>query len=86
MKVRYSKKVPLIAVDGVPVIGSRYHVAWGYSRGVVGVCVSVDEGNKTVQLRTPKTKQLFRFPTKWSDLRHTRKEQYKIENKIIKPT
>lgn len=77
MKVRYRKSVPLIPVEH-PVVGKYYHVAWGYSRGIVGVCMSIDEESRTVIMRTPKTKRLFKNPVKFSDLRHTRTQQYKI--------
>lgn len=60
-----------------PKVGMKYHVAWGYSNGVVGVCISVDSENKTVKLRTPKTKKEFKNPVKWEDLRHTRRNQIK---------
>lgn len=67
--------------DLIPVIepkqGMKYHVSWGKSNGVVGVCVSVDSENKTVILRTPKTKKTFKKPVNWSDLRHTRRNQIK---------
>lgn len=58
-----------------PKVGVKYHVAWGKSNGVVGVCITVDAENKTVKLRTPKTKREFKCDVKWADLRHTRRNQ-----------
>ena len=78
MKVRYPKHIPLIAVEK-PVTMQKYHVSWGSGHGVVGRCVEVDEVNKTVIMISPKTKEKWKFPVKWSDLRHLRKQQYKIE-------
>lgn len=60
-----------------PRVGANYHVAWAHSNGIVGVCISVDAENKTVKLRTPKTKKEFKNPVKWEDLRHTRRNQIK---------
>ena len=65
----------LMSVEGVPVVGKKYHVAWAYSNGIVGVCVSVNESNKIVILRTPKTKRLFKKPVHWIDLRYTRHDE-----------
>ena len=78
MKHRFNKDAPLIPVER-PIIGEKYHVNWAYSHGVVGICVKVNEENKTVILKTPKTKKEFANPVKWSDLRHIRKNQ--VENK-----
>jgi hypothetical protein len=78
MKIRYPKHVPLIAVDK-PVVMQKYHVSWGDSRGVVGICIEVNEVNKTVIMKSPKTKVIWKYPVKWSDLRHLRKQQYNIE-------
>lgn len=80
MKVLYNKKIPLIGVD-IPELNTRYHVAWGKSNGVVGICISINEANKTVILKSPSTGIKWVNPVKWSDLRHTRSNQYKIENK-----
>lgn len=77
MKIRGHKNDPLMAVD-VPTFGTLYHVAWGWSRGIVGRCISIDKVNKTVILRSPKTKRDWANPVKWSDLRHTRTNAYKI--------
>lgn len=77
MKYRFKKNVPLIKVDE-PKIGQHYHVSWAYSRGVIGVCFEIDEKNKTVRLRNPKTKAEWQLPVKWDDLRHTRKAQAKM--------
>ncbi len=78
MKI-YSKNDPLLPVD-MPVVNGKYHVSWGNSHGVVGICVSIDEVNKTVVLRTPKTRKLFKYPVKWNELRHIRRKQAKIES------
>ncbi len=75
----FKKSDPLLPVEK-PVTGHRYHVAWGRSHGVVGVCRSVDEASKTVILKNPKTKTKWANPVKWSDLRHTRKMQLKIKH------
>lgn len=77
MKHRFKKDIPLLPVLK-PTIGTKYHVSWAYNRGVVGICISVDEQDKTVILKRPKGKELFKHPVKWSDLRHTRKQQVKI--------
>lgn len=74
MKKRHNKEEQLIAVT-TPQVHQLYHVAWAYSRGVVGRCISVDEKNKTVILRKPKAKENFKNPVRWQDLRHTRKNQ-----------
>lgn len=76
MKYRFPKNVPLIPVNK-PIVGQHYHVAWGFSRGIIGVCVEINEINKTVILQTPKTRVRFANPVKWADLRHTRKNQVK---------
>lgn len=69
----------IVSGDLIPVkepkVGIKYHVAWGYSNGIVGVCISVDAERKTVKLRTPKTKKDFKNEVKWEDLRHTRRNQ-----------
>lgn len=74
----YSKNTPLLPVD-YPAIGGRYHVAWGKNHGVVGVCIGIDQQNKTVTLRSPKTRRTWNCQVKFSDLRHTRRKQFKIE-------
>ncbi len=76
----YSKSDPLLPVTS-PVLNTKYHVAWGTSNGVVGRCVSIDFVNYTVKMRSPKTGIMWIKPVKWSDLRHLRKEQQKIEAK-----
>ncbi len=75
----YSKSDALLPVEK-PALHNLYHVAWGNSNGVVGRCVSIDEENKTVILRSPKTRIDWKNPVKWSDLRHTRKMQLLIES------
>jgi hypothetical protein len=75
MKGRYNDGGELLPV-AIPRVGVLYHVSWA-SRGVVGKCMSIDENNKTVILRRPKSKTNFANPVKWSDLRHTRRNQSK---------
>ena len=70
---------PMLPLVGVPQVGKKYHITWGYNKGVVGKCYSVNEQNKTVLLRTPKTAKPFKHPVKWSQLLHTRAQQYRIE-------
>lgn len=79
----FKKTDPLLPVK-VPKELERYHVVWGHAHGVIGVCISVDVVNRTVRLRSPKTKVEWRNPVKWSDLRHTRKMQLKIEKEAKK--
>lgn len=79
MRPVYSKDIPLLPVSK-PFISHKYHVSWGTSNGVVGVCVSINETNKTVILVTPRTRKAFKNPVKWEDLRHTRKAQHSIES------
>lgn len=74
MKHRVKKSDPLIAVIK-PRIGQLYHTSWGFSHGVVGKCVSISEQEKIVVLMTPKTNKAFKYPVKWEQLRHTRKNQ-----------
>lgn len=76
-KYIFSKSEPLVPVIR-PKVGTPYHVNWGRSHGVVGICIAVDETNKTVTLRTPSTGKVFKNAVSWSDLRHTRKNQ--VEN------
>jgi hypothetical protein len=78
MTVRYNKNTPLIKI-GLPIIGQSYHVSWGYCRGIVGRCISIDHENKTVILETPKTKKKFKHPVPFSQLLHTRKNQHNPE-------
>lgn len=80
-KVRYPKEIDLIGLpEGEkPVVGELYHTSWASKRGFVWRCISINEENKTVQLRTPKTKRDVPYPTKWSDLRLTRSKQVKLE-------
>ena len=73
---KYIVNCPLIPVKE-PKVGMNYHVAWAFSNGVVGRCISVDSEKKTVKLRSPKTKRDFKCDVKWEDLRHTRRNQVK---------
>ena len=73
----FDGKIPLMEVEK-PKLHNLYHVSWAYSKGVVGRCVSIDEINKTVVLRKPKTGKDFKNPVKWSDLRHTRTNQARL--------
>jgi len=73
--------MPLIEVL-TPRIQEKYHVAWAHSRGVVGICISIDEVNKTVMLKSPKTKIVWNKPVLIKDLRHTRENQNKIRLKL----
>lgn len=66
---------PLQPLLHKPVVGVKYHVLWGSSHGVVGVCVAVHEYTQEVILRSPKTKKLWQNPVKWSDLRLLRKHE-----------
>ena len=66
---------PLMKLISPPGIGTKYHVSWGKSNGVVGKCVSVDEVNKTVIMKSPKTGIHWKSPVKWDDLRYLRKQQ-----------
>ena len=84
METNYRKEIPLLKVEGVPVVGKLYHVSWGYSHGIVGRCIAVSEQFQEVKLQTPKTKKSFAKPVKWSDLRHTRAEQFRIEQAKLK--
>lgn len=79
MKHRFPKTTPLLPVEGEPKVGTKYHVSWGYSRGVIGVCIAVDLYSKTVVLAAPKTRSIFARPVAWADLRHTRSAQVKIQ-------
>lgn len=74
--MKYRMTGALIPVQK-PKIGCHYHVAWGKSHGVVGVCCEVNEQAKTVKLKSPKTKIVWNCSVNWSDLRHTRKNQIK---------
>lgn len=78
-KVRGKLWGPLMPVDR-PRFLELYHVSWAYSKGVVGRCVAINENNKTVTLRSPKTKIDWKIPVKWSDLRYTRKAEFKIKS------
>jgi hypothetical protein len=73
MKRRYKSRDTLLPV-AIPKLGVLYHVSWA-PRGVVGKCVSIDQYNKTVSLRRPISNTNFANPVKWSDLRHTRRNQ-----------
>lgn len=81
MKVRFKKGAPLLSLIDPPKVGQSYHVAWGRSNGVVGRILSVDEINKTAIICSPKTRITWKNPVKWSDLRHLRKTQAKINRK-----
>lgn len=70
---------PLLEVEGTPEIGKIYHVSWA-SNAVKGKCMSIDPNTRTVILMRPKTKTYFKYPVRWEELRHLRKE----ENKILK--
>lgn len=78
LRKRYRKADPLIPVEK-PQAGAKYHVSWGYSRGVVGVCTHVDYEKRTVILRTPKTKKVFKYPVPFEQLRHIRAHQQRLE-------
>jgi primosomal protein N' len=65
-----------------PKVGMRVHVSWG-ARAVVGVVISVNEEDKTVILQSPRTKVIWKYPVKWSQLLHTIKQDIK-ENKPTK--
>jgi hypothetical protein len=81
MKIRvYTKNDPLIPLKSEPKEGANYHVVWGRSHGVLGKVKSIDYENRTVVMISPRTKIQWKNPVKWSDLRHTRKIQYKIEH------
>lgn len=84
-KKRKHKIIPLVPVVGTPQVSRKYHVAWGYHHGVVGRCISVNEVEKTVLLRTPKTKTLFKNPVKWEDLRYIRSNEPPIIHKSNTP-
>ncbi len=60
-----------------PQLGTKYHVIWAYSRGVVGRVVSINEEKRTVRMVSPKTKIKWNCDVSFSDLRHTRKNQSK---------
>ncbi len=79
MPYGYKKVDALLPVEGVPVIGQKYHLSWGKSNGVVGQVISVNENNKTVLMVSPKTGTEWRNPVNWKDLRHLRKIQRQIE-------
>ena len=70
-----SKINELLPLVHAPVVGQKYHVSWGNSHGVVGVCMAVHVHTQEVILRSPKTKVLWKNPVKWADLRHIRKDE-----------
>jgi len=74
-KKRKRKGIPLVPVVGTPAVGRKYHVSWGLSHGVVGKCVKVIPEDQTVILMTPKTKVLFKYPVKWTELLYIRSNQ-----------
>lgn len=65
----------LLPLIHTPVVGEKYHVSWGKSHGVVGVCVTVHVQTQEVILRSPKTKVLWKNPVKWGDLRYIRRKE-----------
>jgi len=69
----------MLPLVGKPVVGKKYHMTWGLSKGVVGKCYQVDEDDKTALLRTPSTAKPFKYPVPWSQLLHTRAQQDRIE-------
>lgn len=76
------KRLPQQPLDPgeVPKVGALYHTAWAWKNGQVWRCESVDEKKQTVQLITPKTHKRVRYPTKWEDLRITRKQEMKRQS------
>lgn len=84
---------PFLHLIGKPVVGMKYHITWGLTKGVVGKCYQINDDD-TVLLRTPKTAKPFKYPVKYSELLHTRAQQYRIEanldpyegNKILSHT
>lgn len=80
MKKRFYKKSdPLIAVEE-PLLHQKYHVSWGNSHGVVGKVINIDYQNKTVKMISPSSKVVWKYPVRWSELRHLRKTQQRIEH------
>lgn len=75
MKKRKRQIIPLVPLIGPPEVGRKYHVSWGHHNGVVGKCIEVMQETKTVILQTPKTKLLFKYPVKWSELRYIRSNE-----------
>jgi hypothetical protein len=74
-KKRRRPEIPLLPLMGLPEVGRKYHVSWGYHKGVVGKCISIDAAAKTVILQTPKTKKLFKNPVLFEDLRYIRSNE-----------
>ena len=66
---------PLITIRRKPVVGVKYHVSWGTSKGVVGVCVEVLKDTQEAILMSPKTNILWKRPVKWSDMQYIRRNQ-----------
>ncbi len=60
-----------------PNLSQKYHVIWGWSNSIVGRVVAIDWENKTVTMRSPKSKKNWKNPVKFSDLRHIRKHETK---------
>jgi hypothetical protein len=79
-KVRYDKSVPLLSLIAPPCMYAKYHVCWGTSHGVVGKVIGVDIVNKTVMMESPSSGVKWKNPVKWSDLRHLRSTQTKIQS------
>lgn len=73
---------PLMEIIGNPEMYKKYHVSWGKSNGVVGYVVHINEADKTVIMRSPKTGIDWVKPVKWSDLRYLRKDQQKLQSTI----
>lgn len=70
---------PLLPLVGEPIVSANYHVTWGKSKGVIGKCYQVNHQDRTVLLRAPKTGKPFKYPVPWSQLLHTRAQQFRIE-------
>jgi hypothetical protein len=76
-KTIYYKTDDLIAVDS-PKIGEKYHLSWAKSKGMVWKLLSIN--GEDITMITPKTGKILRAKRK--DLRHLRKNQYKIEEQL----
>jgi len=77
---RYSKTDPMLRVHQ-PALGIVYHLRWG-QRGMKGVCVDINHSGQ-VRLMTPKGHVLFKTWTDFKDLQHTRRNQYRIQEKNV---
>ena len=78
MKVRYTQAADLLKVDN-PIVGRKYHLTWA-QRGCVWILKEINTDGVRCLLQTPRTKKYL--VANLSDLRHTRKEQFKIEQKF----